>query len=87
MDWVQNHELTPPMRVLTEKEKKEFLKKYGIKEDEIFDKLPVVRLNDPIIRFLKEKKISVKPGDIIVFKRYDQFIDEEYYYWRVVSKK
>jgi len=74
---VLKHELTPPARILSEKEKAEFLKKYGITEPE--KQLPKIRESDPLV-----KALGAKVGDIIEFKRKDNYLGIEYSYWRIV---
>ncbi len=65
--------LTPPVRVLSEEEKREILEKYEISEEH----LPKIKLSDPVVKALK-----AKPGDVLEFMR-DDFTGK-YPYYRVV---
>ncbi|MCE4621409.1 MAG: DNA-directed RNA polymerase subunit H [Desulfurococcales archaeon] len=57
---ILQHELVPEHRVLTLEEASEVLRRLGVKPWN----LPMIRINDPIVRILK-----AKPGDIIEIKR------------------
>jgi len=65
--------LTPPVRVLSEEEKREILEKFEISEEE----LPKIKLTDPVVKALK-----AQPGDVLAFER-DDFTGK-YHYYRVV---
>jgi DNA-directed RNA polymerase subunit H len=57
---ILQHELVPEHRVLTLEEAAEVLRKLGVKPWN----LPMISINDPVIRILK-----AKPGDIIEVRR------------------
>ncbi len=65
--------LTPPVRVLSEEEKREILEKFSISEEQ----LPKIKLSDPVVKALK-----AKPGDVLEFMRED--FTGKYPYYRVV---
>ncbi len=67
------HVLLPPMKILSEKEKNELLKKYKIDQTQ----LPKIRKNDPAAVALK-----AKVGDVIRIERNDG--TGKYYAYRVV---
>jgi DNA-directed RNA polymerase subunit H len=72
---VEKHVLVLKHIKLSEKEKKEILKKYNATEKEF----PKIKKNDPAI-----KNLDVKEGDMIEIKRKVLTTGEEYSYYRVV---
>jgi DNA-directed RNA polymerase subunit H len=73
---VLKHELVPKHEILSEEEKKELLKKYGIS----LKQLPRILLSDPVI-----KSLGAKVGDVIRITRKSETAGESIYY-RVVVK-
>ncbi len=73
---ILNHELVPEHEIISEKEKEELLKKYGIS----LKQLPRILSSDPAISHL-----NCKPGDVIKIKRKSEVAGETIYY-RVVIK-
>ncbi len=74
---ITQHELVPPHYKLSEEEKKEFIKKYGVKLSD----LPKIRINDPAIQHL-----DPKPGDIIKIVRRSPTAGETVYYRVVIEE-
>ncbi len=72
------HELVPKHRILTEEEKQELLKKYGIE----LKNLPRIYLKDPAI-----VAIGGKVHDVIEIARKSPTAGETKYYRVVVSSK
>jgi len=70
------HVLVPEHRILTEKEKKELLKRYGIR----ISQLPQIKASDPAVVAL-----GAKPGDVIEIKRKSPTAGYHYYYRLVVE--
>lgn len=73
---ITKHFLVPKHRILSQKEKEELLKKYGVKESQ----LPKILASDPMV-----KAIGAKPGDIIEIER-NLFGKKSIYYRLVVEK-
>jgi DNA-directed RNA polymerase subunit H (RpoH/RPB5) len=73
---ITNHELVPKHEILSEKEKEELLKKYGI----TLKHLPRILETDPVIRVL-----NGKPGDVVRITRKSPTAGETEYF-RVVVK-
>ncbi len=73
---ISKNELVPKHSVLSEKEKEELLKKYGITLKE----LPRILSSDPMV-----KKLGAKPGDVIKIERKSPTAGKSIYY-RVVIK-
>ncbi|MEM5805419.1 MAG: DNA-directed RNA polymerase subunit H [Candidatus Aenigmatarchaeota archaeon] len=71
------HELVPKHELLTEKEKEELLKRYGI----TLRQLPRIFASDPAIRHL-----NAKPGDVVKIIRKSETAGESIYY-RVVIRR
>jgi len=67
------HFLVPKMELISETEKKNLLKKYGIGESS----LPKMKGNDPAA-----KKLNAKPGDVVRIEREDP--TAKYNYYRLV---
>ncbi len=74
---VRQHVLYSKHEKLSEKEKRELLKKYNI----TLKQLPKIRINDPAI-----KHLNVKPGDIIKITRNSPVAGKSIYY-RVVIRE
>jgi len=73
---ISKNELVPKHFVLSEKEKEELLKKYGITLKE----LPRILSSDPMV-----KKLGAKPGDVIKIERKSPTAGKTIYY-RVVIR-
>lgn len=73
---ISKHELVPKHVVLSEEEKEEVLKNYGI----TLRQLPRILETDPAI-----KEMGTKPGDVVKIVRKDADAGESLYY-RVVIK-
>ncbi len=73
---ITKHFLVPKHRILSQKEKEELLKKYGVKESQ----LPKILASDPMV-----KAIGAKPGDIIEIER--NLFGKKSIYYRVVVEK
>lgn len=73
---ITKHELVPKHELLTEEEKEELLKRYGV----TITQLPRILISDPAIRGL-----NAKVGDIIKITRYSPTAGKSIYY-RVVRK-
>jgi len=71
-------EFVPKHRILSEKEKMEFLEKYKVK----LSQLPRISIDDPAI-----KRFNPKPGDIVEIIREVPEIGKTKYYRVVVPKK
>ncbi len=69
-----NHELVPKHEILSEKDAKKILEKYGITKKE----LPKIKTNDPVI-----KAIDAEEGDVIEITRDSPTAGKTKYY-RVV---
>jgi len=76
MDILQ-HVLVPKHEVVSEKEKKDILKKFNVKEEQ----LPKILLDDPVV-----KKIKAKPGDVIKITRESPTAGKTFYYRIVVEE-
>ncbi len=72
---ILSHKLVPKHEVLSEKEKEELLKKYGI----TLRQLPRILASDPIVKML-----NAKPGDVIRIRRRSPTAGESIYYRVVV---
>jgi DNA-directed RNA polymerase subunit H (RpoH/RPB5) len=72
---ITKHELVPKHIILTEKEKEELLKKYGI----ALKHLPRILLSDPVI-----KTLNAKVGDVVKIIRKSETAGETEYYRIVV---
>ncbi len=72
-----NHELVPKHIILSEKEKEEIMKMYGIKG---LNQFPKISKSDPIIRM-----IEAKPGDLIKIIRKSNTAKESVYYRVVIE--
>lgn len=72
---ITKHELVPKHIVLSEKEKEELLKKYGI----TLRQLPRILLSDPVI-----KALNAKVGDVVKIIRKSETAGESEYYRVVV---
>ena len=70
---ILEHVLVPEMRVISEKEKKELLRRFKITED----KLPKMLSSDPCALAL-----NAKVGDVVEIKRKDAAV--EYLYYRII---
>jgi DNA-directed RNA polymerase subunit H len=57
---VLSHDLIPEMKVLSETEKKNILKKYSVEENQ----LPLIKHTDPAV-----KALNAETGDVIRIKR------------------
>jgi DNA-directed RNA polymerase subunit H len=75
---VFKHELVPAHRILSEEEKKELLKKYGVTPA----KLPKILSIDPVA-----KALGAKVGDVIEITRKSPTAGEAKYYRLVVKGK
>ena len=64
--------LTPPAKILSEKEKAALFEKYGITQPE--REMPLILSTDPVVVALKAKK-----GDVIEFTRSDYTGKYKYY--------
>lgn len=73
---ITKHELVPKHILLSEKEKEELLKKYGI----TLKQLPRILTSDPVI-----KLINGQPGDVVKIIRKSPTAGETIYY-RVIVK-
>ena len=73
---IMSHELVPEHRILSEKEKRELLKRYRIK----ISQLPQIKVTDPVVVAL-----GAKPGDILEIKRKSPTAGYYYYYRLVVE--
>lgn len=73
---VKKHELVPKHELLSEEEKKELLKRLGVKLSD----LPKIRISDPAI-----KNLGAKPGDIVKIYRKSPTAGESIYYRVVVE--
>lgn len=67
------HFLVPPMTIISETEKKNLLKKYGISEAN----LPKMKDSDPAA-----KKLGAQPGDVVKIERDDP--TGKYNYYRLI---
>ncbi len=67
------HFLVPNMEIISETEKKNLLKKYGISETN----LPKMKSNDPAA-----KRLNAQPGDVVKIEREDA--TSKYNYYRLV---
>ena len=74
---VTKHILVPKHILLSEKEKEEVIKKYGIKK---LNQFPKILKNDPIIKMLE-----VKEGDLIKIIRNENSGKESIYYRIVIE--
>jgi len=74
---ILDHELVPKHEIISEKEREELIKKYGITS---LKQLPRIFTSDPVV-----KAIGAKPGDIIKITRKSPTAGETVYY-RVVIK-
>jgi len=72
---ITKHELVPKHIILSENEKEELLKRYGI----TIRQLPRILLSDPVI-----KTMNVKIGDVIKIIRKSETAGESEYYRVVV---
>jgi len=72
------HELVPKHRILTEEEKENLLKKYGVK----LSQLPRISPKDPAA-----KAIGAKPNDVIEITRKSPTAGETKYYRVVTPEK
>jgi len=72
---ITHHRLVPPHKRITKEEVDALLKKYNIS----LLQLPVILLNDPIVKVL-----GAKPGDVIQIKRSGTL--GEYAYYRRVTE-
>ena len=72
---ISKNELVPKHFVLSEKEKEELLKRYGITLKE----LPRILSSDPMV-----KKLGAKPGDVIKIERKSPTAGKTIYYRVVV---
>lgn len=72
---ISKNELVPKHFVLSEKEKEELLKRYGITLKE----LPRILSSDPMV-----KKLGAKPGDVIKIERKSPTAGKTVYYRVVV---
>lgn len=73
---ITQHELVPAHEVLSEKDAKEFLKKFNITKGQ----LPKILLSDPAV-----KKIEAKAGDVIKITRNSRTGGKSYFYRVVVT--
>ncbi|MCD6371661.1 MAG: DNA-directed RNA polymerase subunit H [Candidatus Aenigmarchaeota archaeon] len=73
---ISKHELVPKHSIVSEKEKREILKKYGVS----LRQLPRILSSDPMVI-----KLGAKPGDIIRIERKSPTAGKTIYY-RVVVK-
>ncbi len=69
--------LVPKHEVITEKEKRELLKKYNVSSKQ----LPKILKSDPAVKVL-----GAKPGDIIRITRKNSIMGDIFYYRYVMSK-
>ncbi|MAH42484.1 DNA-directed RNA polymerase subunit H [archaeon] len=76
IDVFSNH-LVPKHEVITEKEKRELLKKYNISSKQ----LPSILKSDPTV-----KALGAKPGDVIRITRKNDLMGDIFYYRSVLSK-
>ena len=74
---ITKHELVPKHIILTDKEREELFKKYGIS----FKQLPRMSLTDPVIKIL-----DGKPGNVVKIIRKSSTAGETVYY-RVITKR
>jgi DNA-directed RNA polymerase subunit H len=74
---ILNHELVPKHILLSEKEKEEVMRMYGIKK---LTQLPRILKSDPVV-----KRLNAKPGDLIKIIRKSDTAKESIYY-RVVTE-
>jgi len=72
-----DHELVPKHIILSEKEKEEVMKKYGIKK---LYKFPKILKSDPIVQMME-----AKPGDLIKIIRKSNTAKECVYYRVVIE--
>lgn len=72
---ILSHKLVPKHEILSEKEKEELLKKYGV----TLRQLPRILSSDPVV-----KSLNAKPGDIIRIRRKSLTAGESIYYRVVV---
>lgn len=75
---ILKHEFVPKHEILSDKEKKEILKKFNISEKQ----LPKILDSDPVI-----KKIGAKEGQVIKIKRKSPTAGQTIYYRLVVRAK
>jgi len=75
-DLVLNHFLAAKYSILSEEEKEQLLKKYGVK----ITQLPKIFADDPIV-----KAIGAKVGDVIKIER--EILGMKSIYYRVVIEK
>ena len=74
---ILNHELVPKHIILTEDEKKNVMKMYGIKK---LNQFPKILKSDPVIRLLKTKS-----GDLVKIIRKSDTAQESIYYRVVIE--
>lgn len=74
---ILEHELVPKHIILSEEEKEELMKKYGITKPK---QLPRILSTDPVIR-----AINAKPGDVVKIIRKSPTAGESIYYRLVVE--
>ncbi len=74
---VLDHIFVPKVRILSEDEAEELLKKYHITKD----MLPKILSTDPVV-----VEIGAKPGDILELRRNSPVAGESIYYRVVVQK-
>ncbi|MGM5485163.1 MAG: DNA-directed RNA polymerase subunit H [Nanobdellota archaeon] len=74
---VKKHVLVPEHKKLTDKQKKEVLKSYGV----TVNQLPKILSSDPALA-----NIDVKQGDVVMVKRQSPTIGESVYYRGVVDE-
>jgi len=72
-----SHELVPKHILLTEKEKKDVIKRYGIKK---LNQFPKILKSDPVVRM-----IDAKTGDLIKIIRKNDTGKESIYYRFVIE--
>ena len=72
-----SHELVPKHEILSDKEKKEVLEKFGVNEKQ----MPVIWSSDPVA-----ESIGSKPGDLLRITRKSATAGEAVYYRVVVEK-
>jgi len=73
---VFTHELVPEHRILSEEEKEELLKRYGIQ----ISQLPQIKASDPVVVAL-----GAKPGDVLEIRRKSPTAGYYNYYRLVVE--
>jgi len=74
---ISNHELVPKHILLSQQEKEEVMKNYGIRKSSQF---PKILMSDPAVQLLK-----AKPGDLIKIIRKSDTAKESIYYRVVVE--